>query len=206
LSSQSYCVQLGLFVSFERTVTVMIDHAPADLWIVPLGTKCFEDSSLLDEGDRYRALSVEGVSEVVPIIVSFAQWRMPERSTTPVLVVGSDLHVNGLRPWNLVEGSLNALSIPEAVAIDRSYAARLDVKGISDAAEIRDRKAEIRALTKGIRSFTTTPYVFTPLERARGYTGTPGKKSLTCWSISTATPIWNTFAVICGQCSRRPKC
>src|SRR5262249_44827561 len=36
-------VQLGLFVSFERTVTVMIDHAPADLWIVPLGTKCFED-------------------------------------------------------------------------------------------------------------------------------------------------------------------
>jgi putative ABC transport system permease protein len=52
----------------------------------------------------------------------------------------------------------------------------LGVKGISDAAEIRDRKAEIRALTKGIRSFTTTPYVFAPLERARGYTGTPGKK------------------------------
>jgi hypothetical protein len=24
----------------------MIDHAPADLWIVPLGTKCFEDPSL----------------------------------------------------------------------------------------------------------------------------------------------------------------
>ena len=36
-------VQLGLFVSFERMVTTMIDHAPADLWIVPLGTKCFED-------------------------------------------------------------------------------------------------------------------------------------------------------------------
>ena len=80
----------------------MIDHAPADLWIVPLGTKCFEDSSLLDEGDRYRALSVEGVAEVLPILISFAQWRMPDGSTTPVLVVGSDLHANGLRPWNLV--------------------------------------------------------------------------------------------------------
>ena len=28
----------------------------------------------------------------------------------------------------------------------------------------------------GIRSFTTTPYVFTQLERARGYTGTPHSK------------------------------
>ena len=31
-------IQLGLFLSFERMVTTMIDHAPADLWIVPLGT------------------------------------------------------------------------------------------------------------------------------------------------------------------------
>ena len=59
-----------------------------------------KDSSLLDEGDRYRALSVEGVAEVLPILISFAQWRMPDGSTTPVLVVGSDLHANGLRPWN----------------------------------------------------------------------------------------------------------
>ena len=39
---------MGLFLSFERMVTTMIDHASADLWIVPLGTKCFEDPSLLD--------------------------------------------------------------------------------------------------------------------------------------------------------------
>jgi putative ABC transport system permease protein len=30
-------VQTGLYVSFGRMVTTMIDHAPADLWIVPLG-------------------------------------------------------------------------------------------------------------------------------------------------------------------------
>ena len=55
-------IQLGLFLSFERMVTTMIDHARADLWIVPLGTKCFEDPSLLDQRDRDRALSVPGVS------------------------------------------------------------------------------------------------------------------------------------------------
>src|SRR5262245_12080628 len=169
-------VQLGLFVSFERTVTVMIDHAPADLWIVPLGTKCFEDPSLLDEANRYRALSVDGVSQVDPILISFAQWRMPNAGASPVLVIGSDLRVGGLLPWNLVEGGLDALSVPDSVAVDRTYADRLGVQGIGDAAEMRDRRAEVRAVTNGIRSFTTTPYVFTQLDRARAYTATPRTK------------------------------
>jgi putative ABC transport system permease protein len=169
-------VQLGLFVSFERTVTVMIDHAPADLWIVPLGTKCFEDPSLLDEANRYRALSIEGVSQVDPILISFAQWRMPDGGASPVLVIGSDLRAGGLLPWNLVEGGIDALSVPDSVAADSTYFDRLGVKGIGDAAEMRERRAEVRAVTKGIRSFTTTPYVFTQLDRARAYTGTPRTK------------------------------
>ena len=169
-------VQLGLFVSFERTVAIMIDHARADLWIVPLGTKCFEDPSLLDEANRYRALSIDGVMKVDPILISFAQWRMSDGGASPVLVIGSDLRGGGLLPWNLVEGSVDALSAPEAVAVDRTYFDRLGVTGIGSKAEMRDRRAEVRAVTNGIRSFTTTPYVFTPLDRARSYTGTPRTK------------------------------
>jgi putative ABC transport system permease protein len=170
-------VQMGLFVSFARTVTTMIDHAPADLWIVPLGTKSFEDSSQLDEAERFRALSIDGVSDAVPMLISFAPWRMPSGGTTPVLVVGSDMRGAGLQPWNLVEGSLDDLSIPDAVAVDRTYFERLGVARLGDAAEIRDRKAQVRAVTRGIRSFTTTPLVFTPLDRARAYTGTAANKA-----------------------------
>ena len=45
-------VQMGLYLGFGRMVTTMIDHASADLWIMPRGTKCFEDPSLLDERQR----------------------------------------------------------------------------------------------------------------------------------------------------------
>lgn len=41
-------VQMGLYLGFWRIVTTIIDHASADLWIMPRGTKCFEDLSLLD--------------------------------------------------------------------------------------------------------------------------------------------------------------
>jgi putative ABC transport system permease protein len=170
-------VQMGLFLSFDRMVTVMIDHANADLWIVPTGTKCFEDPSLVDEHERYAALSINGVAEALPIVIGFAQWRLPSGGTTPVFIIGAETRAGGLAPWNLAEGSLADLAIPGAVAIDRSYFDRLGTNGLGAAAEIRDQKVEVMAVTKGIRSFTTTPYVFTSLDQSRTYVGTAPNKA-----------------------------
>jgi putative ABC transport system permease protein len=166
-------VQMGLFLSFERMVTVMIDHAPADLWIVPLGTKCFEDPTLLDERDRTRALSVAGVTDAVPLLIGFSQWAVPTGGTTPILFIGSNTGNTGLHAWNVVKGNLDTLSEPHAIAVDQTYFERLGISQIGDSAEVRDQPAKVVAITSGIRSFTTTPYVFTTLERARSYMGTP---------------------------------
>jgi putative ABC transport system permease protein len=170
-------VQMGLFLGFDRMVTTMIDHSPADLWIVPHDTKSFEDSSLVDERERFRALSVTGVAEALPIIIGFAQWRLPSGGTTPVFIVGSDTRADGLHPWNLVEGSLADLAVPGAVAIDQSYFNRLGAEGLGASAEIRNQKVTVTAVTKGIRAFTTTPYVFASLDQARAYVGTPPNKA-----------------------------
>jgi putative ABC transport system permease protein len=165
-------IQLGLFLSFERTVTAMIDHASADLWIVPFGTKCFEDPSLLDIKDRALALSVPGVADAIPIVIGFTQWSVPGGGTTPVFIVGSDTNSPGLHPWNFVQGNLESLSAPHAVAIDKTYFDRLGVTKVGASTEIREQKVEVAAITRGIRSFTTTPYVFTPLARAQEFVAT----------------------------------
>src|SRR6266852_9042421 len=60
-------VQMGLYLGFGQMVTTMIDHASGDLWIMPLGTKCFEDPSLLEERTRFQALSIKGVADARPI-------------------------------------------------------------------------------------------------------------------------------------------
>ena len=158
-------------------VTTMIDHARADLWIMPLGTKCFEDPSLLDERNRFRALSIKGVVEAAPVVIGFAQWRMPSGGATPVFIIGSDLRTKDCVPWDLIEGSIDTLSIPQAVAVDQSYFEWLGIKGVGATAEIREQKVQVTAVTSGIRLFTTTPYVFTALDRARAYTGIPPTKA-----------------------------
>ena len=170
-------VQMGLYLGFGRTVTTMIDHASADLWMVPRGTKSFEDPSLLDVHERYRALAINDVTDAIPIVIGFADWRLPSGETTPVFIVGSDPRSGGLQPWNLVDGEIEALSAPRAVAVDRSYFGRLGVAGIGASAEIRQQPVEVAAITSGIRSFTTTPYVFIDVNRARTLMGVPSSKA-----------------------------
>ena len=175
-------VQLGVFLSFERMITTMIDHAQADLWIAPAETKSFEGSALLDGRERFQALPVDGVAEVIPVVVGYSSWRNPKGGAAmPIFLVGSSVGTSsgsaGLRPWNVVEGRVDDLSMPDAVAIDRSYAEQLGVAEIGGAAEIGNQKARVVAITKGIRSFTTTPQVFTSLERARTYLGVPASKA-----------------------------
>jgi putative ABC transport system permease protein len=133
------------------------------------------------------------VAEAAPLVIGYAQWRLPGGTTTPVFIVGSELRELGLHPWNLVAGRMDDLSIPGAVAIDQSYFARLGVTGTGETAEIRDQKVQVVAVTKGIRSFTTTPYVFTELDRARAYTGTSLNKA--SYLVVRVSPDADAYAV-----------
>ena len=169
-------VQMGLYLGFGRMVTTMIDHAAADLWVVSKGASSFEDLTLLDIRTRDRLPGVTGVAKVIPVAIGFADWRQKDSKVKPVFVIGSDLDSDALKPWNLVEGSVDALRSNDAVAVDRTYFDNLGVSGIGSTAEIRGQPARVVAVTDGIRSFTTTPYVFAELSRARAYIGLPPTK------------------------------
>src|SRR5215471_18193367 len=170
-------VQMGLYLGFGRMVTTMIDHATADLWVVSKGATSFEDLTLLDIRTRDRLPGINGVAAVIPVLIGFADWRrQSDGRVKPVFVIGSDLNAGALVPWNLVDGNLDALRATNAVAVDRTYFGDLGVSGISSTAEIRSQPAKVVAVTEGIRSFTTTPYVFADLGRARAYVGLPPTK------------------------------
>jgi len=162
-------VQLGLYVSCERMITAMIDRAHADLWIVPSAAKSFEDTSMLDGPERFQALAIPGIADVIPLVTGYANWRKPDGGTTIVFAVGINPVNPGLRPWNLVEGGLDDLVAPNGVIVDRSYFQRLGLTNTGQQAEISGQRVRVVALTNLIRSFTTAPFVFTTLERARAF-------------------------------------
>jgi putative ABC transport system permease protein len=164
-------VQLGLYQGFAQQVTSMIDRANADLWVVRSGTKSFDEASLLSGRERYRALITPGVGSIETLVVGYVEWRKPNGESVMVTLIGSDPKRSTLTPWNVVEGDATDLAMPGAVAIDRFYLDLLGVRGRGDKAHIADNMVRVVALTNGIRSFTTVPYVFTTTEHARIYVG-----------------------------------
>ncbi len=103
-------VQSGLFNGARGKIAVVIDRVEnADLWVVPFGTKSFDDPSLLTGREKYALLSTPGVQHVEELLVSFAQWRKPQGGKKSLVLVGSDWLGQGVRPWNIVAGSVEAL-------------------------------------------------------------------------------------------------
>jgi putative ABC transport system permease protein len=166
-------VQLGLYMGARKMITSMIERADGDLWVMAYGTKNFEEAQPISSREKYAALSTPGVANAIPLIASFTDWKKPSGGSTLAVVIGSDIEDGGLAPWDIVDGDLSALNTRDAVVIDRTYLAELDVKGIGDTAQVRQSRVRISALTEGIRSFTVTPFVFTTLNRARSVLNMP---------------------------------
>lgn len=164
-------IQTGIYLGSEKKIAAIIDAAPADLWVVPLGTKSYDDPSLLSGRERHMILSTVGVANAEDMVVSFARWRKPNGGTTAILLVGTGAETSYPLPWNIIEGSREALEAPNTVAIDKSYFPDLGIKALGDRAEINGISVDIAATTKRIRSFTTLPYVFASIEQARQLTG-----------------------------------
>ena len=165
-------VQLGLYLGSSRMITANIARSNADLFVTTYGAKSFEDGGvLLTDRDRHQALAAAGVQSVVPIVVSFAEWRKPAGGSSRVVLVGSDSEDKGLVHRSLAEGTLEDIKAPDAIAVDRSYLDELGVTGIGDTAQAAMGRVKIRALTEGVRSFTQSPYAYTTLNRARQLLG-----------------------------------
>lgn len=162
-------IEIGLYKGSETKIATVLDKAPADLWLVPYGTKSFDDPSLLIGHEKYAALSTPGVAYAEDMIVSFSSWRKPEGGKKSFILVGLDWPNGGTEPWSLVEGTVDDLMLPNAVAVDRSYFEDLGIKERGDTAEINNERIQVTAVTDGIRSFTTLPYIFVPIDRARKF-------------------------------------
>ncbi|MBB3996735.1 ABC transporter permease [Aureimonas pseudogalii] len=163
-------MQTGMLIGFIRASAGLVENAGADVWVAARGTSNVDQSGILRQPAFYRARAVPGVAEVSRTIIQFTGWRKPAGGTESVIIVGFDPQTGFAAPWNLVEGSVEALAAPNAVMIDRLYAEKLGVTAVGDRVEIAERRAVVVGFTQGVRTFTQSPYVFTSYANALRYT------------------------------------
>ncbi len=162
-------VQTGLFIGFTTTTSNVIDHSGADFWITAAGVKYIEVGVPFSEKKLYHAKAVPGVADVQKYIVRFGQWKRPDGANESCEIIGVDPDSRMGGPWKLVQGSVADLKRDDAVIIDRFYARKLNVTRLGQAVEIQGVRARVVGFTEGIRTFTTSPLVFTSFKNAQRY-------------------------------------
>jgi putative ABC transport system permease protein len=171
-------VQLGLFLGFTRATVDVIERSNADLWVMSAGVTHLESGAPIKESLRHLALGVDGVADAQAHIVTFGTWQRPTGAREGVMVVGTERDGAMGQPWNIVEGSVDDLDRPDAVIVDELYKDKLGVTHLGQIVELRGHRARVVGFTRGIRTFTTAPTVFTSLANARDYAGIRGDQAL----------------------------
>ena len=164
-------VQLGLFFGFTTATSNLIDHSGADLWITSKNVPYVEQGVAFSERKLNQVRAVPGVADAQKIIAHWTQWKRHDGGEDSVQIVGINVDDNLERPWNLVQGRVEDLKSPDAIILDELYKQKLGVTRVGEVFEIGGHRARVDGFTRGIRSFTTSPYVFTTFKNAQNYTG-----------------------------------
>ena len=163
-------VQLGLFIGFTTATSGLIDHSGADLWITSKNVPYVEQGVAFSERKLNQVRAVPGVADAQKIIAHWTQWKRHDGGEESVQIVGMNVDDPLERPWNLVEGRVEDLKSPDAVILDELYKQKLGVNHVGEVFEIGGYRARVVGFTRGIRSFTTSPYVFTSFKNAQDFT------------------------------------
>jgi putative ABC transport system permease protein len=182
-------VQVGLYFGFMDTASSLIDASRADIWVGKKSNESFEFATPFDERAFYKVRSVPGVARAERVLMNFAQVKLADGGDLGVQVVGIDTPPGQeplLGPWNVVAGDPRRLSEPGAIVLDRSEYPKLKIDRVGHRTEISGVRAEVVAMTDGIRSFTTSPIVFTDLRTARSYLPQLGEEPVTYVLVDVA--------------------
>ena len=181
-------IQFGLFLGFMTTTSNNIDRSKADLWIVFHGVGYFDTGRMFSERKFYEVLSVPGVEQAEKYIQNFAYWKKPDGGVENVQVIG--FHPGGGlgEPWNIVEGSVLDVKLEDGVIVDDLYKEKLGVKKIGDRVEIGEHRARVVGFTHGIRSFTTSPFVYTSFKNSLNYTRPEAREDQLAYILVKVAP------------------
>lgn len=163
-------IQFGLFLGFTTTTSNNIDHSNADLWIVFHGVGYYDTGRNFSERKFYQVLSTPGVAQAEKYMQAFGRWKRPDGRVENIQVVGFHPGSGIGEPWNVVKGSLADLKQEDSVMVDELYTEKLGVSKIGDRVEIGDHRARVVGFTRGIRSFTTSPFVYATFKNSLDYT------------------------------------
>ena len=170
--------QLTIFVNLiERGSSGVYNVASADVWVMDPVSRTTEVAYAMPATALDKVRGVRGVEWAVPHLRAGASVRTKDGDLEAVSVVGvDDATLIGL-PENMIFGSSDILSQPDAVLIDDVGTTRMfaNESPIGERLELNDQRAVVRGIADAIPSFTSQVTLYTKYSNALNYV--PGTRN-----------------------------
>ncbi len=150
------------------------------------GVGYFDTGRNFSERKFYQVLSTPGVAQAEKYMQAFARWKRPDGRVENVQAIGFHPGSGMGEPRNVVQGSTADLKEEDSVIVDELYRDKLGVQKIGDRIEIGDHRARVVGFTRGIRSFTTSPFIYAKFKNSLDYTNPTSSEDSTAYILVKA--------------------
>ena len=145
-------VQVGLLLGQFGTVTVIVDRAQADLWVVAANTESFDLAREMPSRIEMRLRMHPEVESVQQMVSGLGDWRTRDGGKVTVYVWGLDTDPDSLSwPVSLEPALREQLRQVGSVLVDVVDLDKLEA-GIGEGAEINNRRIKVAGLMEGFRA------------------------------------------------------
>ena len=165
-----------------------ITNVNAPVWVTDLNINQVEEIKPLADTTVNVVRSVPGVEWAVPLYKGVQRARLRDGNYEQIALIGIDSSTLIGRPVTIIEGNIEELRSPEAVAVDQTGVERLggpEKIKVGTTFEINDHRVRIVALVHAQKSFQNFPFVYTTYKRALEVTP-PERRKL---SYVLASPV-----------------
>jgi putative ABC transport system permease protein len=162
--------QLGILIGLLDKNTMFVDHAGADLWIVPPNTTTAQPGQRMSTQLLYQALATPGVKRASALVMIGAAITKPGGGSEGVTLVGVDLTTMLGGPWNIIAGDPSVMREPSTLLIEDSLRAKFGGLNLGSLREINGYQVRIGGFVWGLQPFGP-PYTFTDIDTARSIGG-----------------------------------
>jgi putative ABC transport system permease protein len=187
--------QMGIYLGLMQTSSVIIDNTPGDIWITSKNSKNFDFAQPFPEYLFHHASATEGVQWAEKLIVTWGLMKQKEGGTEQVELVGfnPDTGIGG--PWEMASGETRSLKNGNFAIVDESAMKRLGQIQPGDYRDVLWRRLQIVGISRGIKSFTTAPIIFTSYKLAQQLVVYLGSEN-TVFVIAGVAPGQSVEAVV----------
>jgi putative ABC transport system permease protein len=172
LTNQQVGIGLGLV---DRNV-MFVEHAKADLWLVPPSTETLQGGRTVSTSNLFAARTTPGVAWSEPLLYGGAVVKTPTGGTEAVTLIGTKYPRYAGGPWNLVAGDRSALGRPDTMTFEDSERETLGGLNLGSVREVNGRRMTAGAFTWGLEPFGPS-YAFVDYETARELLHTPSDET-----------------------------